>query len=269
MTQSQLRFRKLTNWQELCNQAVSPPAQKSHVHATQCSTLQTVMHFLKRRKPKNTPQIPTQPPLPLTEPSLRSNVDSPRLAGSNATRDTQTTVPPSNAKKTTTGEIKDPLTTIGPSSATVPPRREPVQELDPEEIGSPSSNTRSLSRVRADDRFKKAATKLNKAMSTATARLKIPEDIGLQNLDHVDDVEATSKKIVSAIDQLIGSREEMKASKGRRQAVKDCAKNWFNASFPFISGTLKVVGVCNPIDTLLSSDCRKSFQVPTECPSPL
>ena len=157
------------------------------------------------------------------------------------------------------GSIVDPKTLETPT--TTEKTELPVISNDQIDI-SPETHSQSQHRARADNNFKAAAQKLQKVMSMAGADIDIPDTVTLKNVEQIKDVERTGRDLESAIEDLIDSRKEMKATRGRRQIVVDCVKGWFNVSFPYVKQTFTVAGVVVPKITLM---CRTLFRVRMRC----
>lgn len=157
-------------------------------------------------------------------------------------------------------KASEPSVTIDFVSAAGPD--ESVAHVDKEEPNSPNDDPLSPQRSRAEENLKSVAIKLQKAMSKDNGVLQIPDAISLRNLDRIEEVEATGKQLELAVEALIVSRKELRADRGVGQMVKDCIKSWFNASFPYVKQTIKVVRV-RPLDILIDIFFRISFQAPT------
>jgi len=80
------------------------------------------------------------------------------------------------------------------------------------------------------------------AKVSGNLKVDIPELIGLQHLDHVEDVAATATNIENTIDSIINARA-LRASSNSRDVWKDCASTWFKALYPYIKIGLKEVNV--------------------------
>jgi hypothetical protein len=107
-------------------------------------------------------------------------------------------------------------------------------------------NPRSKRTFEALATFRNAATKLENEMSRLNSdnrQLSIPETIGFQNTDNIDDVRGTAKQLESAIDDLVDSRRALQASQGRRRIVRSFIRDWFNGLFPYVKRAVTTVNV--------------------------
>jgi hypothetical protein len=102
-------------------------------------------------------------------------------------------------------------------------------------------------RLAAEKQLQEAGITLRKAMAKVSGKLEvnISEPIGLQHLNHVEDVAATATNIEITIDGIIDARA-LRASSDSREVWKDCASTWFKALYPYIKIGLKQVNVSPP-----------------------
>ena len=98
----------------------------------------------------------------------------------------------------------------------------------------------SLRRVRAERNFRGAAAKLERILRRDPSTFSVPDGIGLQHVDRVDDVEEEAKKIEFAIEDLVRQQAVLRESE---RIIKIWVRDWFRASFPFVKATLKTIGV--------------------------
>jgi hypothetical protein len=122
---------------------------------------------------------------------------------------------------------------------------EPQETISEEIVREPAELVTRTTRQRriAENNFETAATNLENAFLQQATKLRIPEELSLQNVEGVNNVEETAKQLESVIDALFDARTELSAIPSRRRAVKDCVSRWFNASFPYIKSSLSAVGV--------------------------
>jgi hypothetical protein len=135
-----------------------------------------------------------------------------------------------------------PTTPISNSASRMP---EPLQsENSGERLHDDTPSTPlSQRRSKAEEKLKVAAAKLEEVIGKEHIKFAVPHAIALQWADDVDDVEGTSQKIQSAIDELIDNQTALTPSK---RGLKDCIERWFRVSFPFVKVGLKIVGVSKP-----------------------
>jgi hypothetical protein len=132
----------------------------------------------------------------------------------------------------------------GPNGETKTNDPEPQKTISEVIVRAPEELVaKSRQRRIAEKNFETAAANLENALPQQATKLRIPEELSLQNVDRVNNVEETAKQLESAIDALIDARTELSAIPSRRRAVKDCVSRWFNASFPYIKSSLSAVGV--------------------------
>lgn len=98
----------------------------------------------------------------------------------------------------------------------------------------------SLRRLRAERNFRGAAAKLKRILPLDPNAFSVPEGIGLQYVERVDDVEEEAKRIEVAIEGLIHERTQWRPSE---RTIKIWIRDWFRASFPFVKVAFKTVGV--------------------------
>lgn len=134
-----------------------------------------------------------------------------------------------------------------PSTNPVPPDTSHKVPANASKIGSSRAEDESKARERrkfeAQKRFQAAATVLQNAMSSAS--LQVPNVIGLQHLDCVDDLERTSQTLESAIDVII---EERRVTTASRALWKNCIIGWFKAVYPYVKVGLNEASVRGPMN---------------------
>jgi hypothetical protein len=107
---------------------------------------------------------------------------------------------------------------------------------------APDKHSGKARRLQAERRLHDAGTTLSRAMSEASEKLQVPESIGLQHIETVNDVAATAKGLETAIDGIIDARA-LRASADSRNVWKTCVLSWFKASYPYVTTCLKGVNV--------------------------
>ena len=135
-----------------------------------------------------------------------------------------------------------------PPKARIPPQEIRSQKAEVSPVGTAPQPTAQLTsapskknrRAEAETRLQNAATTLSESMSKSPA--KVPETIGLQQLDNIKDVEGTAKQLESAVDRIIDARE-IKVSAESRRLWKDCIQKWYKAMYPYVKVGLKGVKV--------------------------
>lgn len=95
-----------------------------------------------------------------------------------------------------------------------------------------------------EEEFKAAVVELDVVISKIPGEFHVPEEIGLGNVVHIDDVEGTAKKIETAIDVIIARKT--KASAESQRMWKNCVKGWFQVAFRYVQPCLKTAVVSSP-----------------------
>jgi hypothetical protein len=98
----------------------------------------------------------------------------------------------------------------------------------------------SRRRQKAQDKFKKAAEKLEATRSKVVAKLDIPEKQELQNFAHIDDVYKVAEAMDSVIDKIDDIRSSKATDPTRLQRAKKKGKSWFKVAIPLLKTGINI-----------------------------
>jgi hypothetical protein len=98
----------------------------------------------------------------------------------------------------------------------------------------------SRRRQKAQDKFKKAAEKLEATRSKVVAKLDIPKKQELQNFAQIDDVYKVAEAMDSVIDKIDDIRSSKAADPTRLQRAKKKGKSWFKVAIPLLKSGITI-----------------------------
>lgn len=135
-------------------------------------------------------------------------------------------------------ETHQPEPLVADSSVTRNPANDDTSTNSIDGVSSTTSR-----RSHAEIRLRKSAEALNQAIAKVSGSFRVPDAIGLQNVEEkVDDIPRTARSIEVAIDGFIDRRQRT-ISMDSRVLWKSCASNIFKAFYPYVKNCLSDISV--------------------------